>query len=263
MASEMDPEQPDESDDQTARMIGPQPVPTVPSAAPAPLENAAATQRPPTDAGWLRLVIVAWCFWLLGAWGVAWLSDTSVPRVRWMLFAGSFGLMLVWPAFRLSEAPRPGRSPRGDAGTILLDWLGLILVYQAVIWSLHLMAMWPLARGLWLDAAVVAWSLLSALIVAGARRYPGALARSVGMLLCIALVFAEPAAIWLANLAGHEGWLMRISPIQALWELTEPPSRGAIHAWGVRICVVGLVAVAGWLSLGAWALGERLVRRRR
>ena len=179
-----------------------------------------------------------------------------------MLFAGSFGMMLVWPAFRLSESVDPTRPGRQAIGPIFLDWLGLVLVYQAVIWSLHLMAMWPLMRGIWLDAAVMSWSLLSALIVATARRWPGAIARSIGMLLCIALVFAEPLYIWLLSEPGHE-WVMRISPIQALWELTEPPARGRIHNWSNRIITIGLVAALGWVILGLWAMGERLVDRKR
>lgn len=215
--------------------------------------------RPHSEAGWLRLVIVAWCFWLLGAWAMAWLSDTSVPRVRWMLFAGSFGLMIVWPAFRLSERNTSDRVG-GSASPVLLDWLGMILVYQAVIWSLHLIANWPLVRGLWLDAAVVSWSLLTALIVAVARRWPFALARTVGMLLCIALVFAEPVALVLADVAGRDGWAMRVSPIQALWELTGPPTRSMISPWDQHTMMVGLVALTGWLTLGIWSFGEKLVR---
>lgn len=232
--------------------------PTEPTSPPLP-------QRRSSDPGWLRAVIVVWCFWLLGAWAMAWLSDTSVPRVRWMMFAGGFGLMLVWPAFRLSERIDLGTdglaTGRGAAGPVLLDWLSLAAVYQAVIWSLHLIAGWPLIRGLWLDAAVLSWSLLCALIVAGARRWPNGIARAVGMLLCIALVFAEPAALWLADLAGQEGWPMRISPIQALWELTSPGDGSGTGRWGVQVMSIGLVAILGWSALGLWTLGERVLHK--
>ena len=211
--------------------------------------------------GVLRVVIVLWCFWLLGAWAAAWVSDTSIPRVRWMLFAGSFGLMLVWPAFRLSERIKPGRV--GDAvGPVLLDWLALVGVYQAVIWSLHLIAVWPLVRGLWLDAVIIAWSLVTALIVAVARLWPGAAARSLGMLCCIALVFAEPVAVWAWVVSGSEGWSMRVSPIQALWELTASPGTDVVSPWDVRAMQVLLVGLAGWGALGLWAVGERVGRRR-
>ncbi|MEM9346277.1 MAG: hypothetical protein AAGB26_06655 [Planctomycetota bacterium] len=225
-------------------------------------EDAKARRRyQPSDPGMLRIVIVVWCFWLLGAWGAAWLSDTSVPRVRWMMFAGSFGLMLVWPAFRLSEQAEPEKPGYGSM-QVLLDWLAMIGVYQAVIWSLHLLAAWPLVRGIWLDAAVMAWSLLTALIVAAARRWPHGLARLVGMGLCIALVFAEPVAVWLAVISGGEPWQMVVSPIQALWELTQPPNRSRISPWDQRTLMIAVIAVMGWMALGLWWVGERAALKR-
>lgn len=221
----------------------------------------AARRREPADPGWLRIVIVVWCFWLLGAWGAAWLSDTSVPRVRWMMFAGSFGLMLVWPAFRLSQQVRSDEPGHG-ALQVLLDWLAMIGVYQAVIWSLHLLAGWPLVRGIWLDAAVMAWSLLTALIVAAARRWPYGGARMVGMGLCIALVFAEPVLIWAVVVTGGQAWSMRVSPIHAFWELTQPPSQSVISPWDQRTLMIAVVAVMGWLALMLWWIGEGVARRR-
>ncbi len=218
-------------------------------------------QRDNGDLGGLRVVIVVWCFWLLGAWAMAWVSDTSVPRVRWMLFAGLMGLMLVWPAFRLSERVGPGQMGR-SAAQVLLDWLALVSVYQAVIWSLHLMAYWPLVRGLWLDAAVLAWSLLSALIVAVARLWPGGSARIVGMLVCIALVFAEPVAVWVSIVSGSGGWSMRVSPVQAMWELTGVPVTRVIAPWDRQILLIASIALGGWASLGVWALGAALMRQR-
>ena len=222
----------------------------------------AARRREPADPGWLRTVIVVWCFWLLGAWGAAWLSETSVPRVRWMMFAGSFGLMLVWPAFRLSERVQSDE-PGDGALQVLLDWFAMIGVYQAVIWSLHLIAGWPLLRGLWLDAAVMSWSLLTALIVAAARRWPNGLARMIGMGLCIALVFGEPVLVWLSLVSGGEGWSMRVSPIQAFWELTQPPDRGGIEPWDKRTLMIAVVAVMGWGAMTLWWIGERIVLRKK
>lgn len=220
-----------------------------------------AARREAADPGWLRIVIVVWCFWLLGAWAAAWFSDTSVPRVRWMMFAGSFGLMLVWPAFRLSQQVRPEEQGRGGL-LVLLDWMALIGVYQAVIWSLHLLAGWPLIRGIWLDAAVIAWSLLTALIVAAARQWPTGLARAAGMSLCIALVFAEPIVLWLVVISGGEGWPMRVSPIHAFWELTQPPSRGTISPWDRQTLMIAWVAVTGWLAMGLWWIVAGAVLRR-
>ncbi len=256
-------------DETTDTQPDPWQAPVAPISSDAPsagLPAESPTERPPAhhrraDLGGLRVVIVVWCFWLLGAWAAAWLSDTSVPRVRWMLFAGAIGLMLVWPAFRLSERVDPGQMSRG-ALQVLLDWLALVTVYQAVIWSLHLIAYWPIQRGVWLDAAVLAWSLLSALIVAVARLWPGAPARWIGMTACLALVFAEPLAVWLSIQSGGAGWPMRISPVQALYELTGVPVTREVPPWDRRIMLTGLVAVAGWAALGAWALGAKLLEYR-
>lgn len=224
-------------------------------------EDAKARRRyQPSDPGMLRVVIVVWCFWLLGAWGAAWLSDTSVPRVRWMMFAGSFGLMLVWPAFRLSEQADPDKPGHGSL-QVLLDWLAMVGVYQAVIWSLHLLAAWPMVRGIWLDAAVMAWSLLTALIVAAARRWPHGFARLVGMGLCIALVFAEPVAVWVVVTGGGGPWPMVVSPIQALWELTQPPNQSTISPWDQRTLMIAIIAITGWMALGLWWVGERVALR--
>lgn len=262
-------EQPDVPPQQTpahafdaALTAEPMPAIDAPSAEPVPTPQHPPRKHRDQDLGGLRIVIVVWCFWLLGAWAAAWLSDSSVPRVRWMLFAGSFGLMLVWPAFRLSERTRPGVI-RASVLQALLDWLAMITVYQAVIWSLHLIAAWRLERGLWLDLAVISWSLLSALIVAVARLWPGGAARWVGMLLCIALVFAEPVAIWVSIVAGGEGWAMSVSPVQAFWELTQTPGRQSVSPWDRQVLLIAFVAVMGWASLGVWALGERLLKTRR
>lgn len=236
------------------------PLPALPAYDP-PVFVPAATHSSAGDLGGLRVLIVAWCFWLLGAWAAAFLIDTSVPRVRWMLFAGCFGLMLVWPVFRLSE-----KVPAGDlgksVGQALIDWLALSSVYQAVIWSLYLIAHWPISRGIWLDAALLAWTLLSALIVGVARLWPGGLARLVGMALCVALVFAEPAVVWLHMVRGGEGWAMHVSPLQALWDLTDTSGRTAIAPWDRRVLMIALVAVAGWSAVGLWALGVRIKRGR-
>lgn len=216
----------------------------------------------PLEMGGLRIIIIGWCFWLLGSWGVAWFSDTAVPRARWMLLAGLLGMMLAYPAVRLSQSPNPDEPGRG-AMQVLFDWLCLISVFQAVLWSLHLIAAWPLSRGLWLDAAVVSWTLLAALIVGWARLYASSVIRTLGMALCIALVVAEPLVLWLTGTRpGSEGWLLRVSPLQAVWELSSPPMRTIVHDWPPQILLIGLVAVSGWASLIGWRVLDALIARK-
>ena len=212
-----------------------------------------ARRRPPgpLEAGGLRVVIIAWCFWLLGSWGAAWLADTGLPRVRWMLLSGVLGMMVVWPALRLSQAVHP-REPGRGAFQIFLDWLAMIVVFQAVIWSLHLIAGWSLSRGYWLDSAIVSWTLLSALIVAWGRMSESGWVRTGAMALCLGVVLAEPVLGVLGLYRDAVG--MRVSPLETLWALTNLPERAPLGVWQERIVVVGLAALLGWsvLAAGGW-----------
>lgn len=221
----------------------------------------ARTRSRPMELGGLRIIIIGWCFWLLGSWGVAVLSDTATPRARWMLLAAMLGLMLAYPAVRLSQGPNPDEPGRG-ALQVLLDWLAMITVFQAVLWSLHLIAAWPLVRGLWLNAAVLAWSLLAALIVGWARLFNIGAVRLLGMALCIALVLAEPLTLWVAGVyPGSAGWLLRVSPLQAVWEMSAPPGKHVSHDWRPHILLIALIAIAGWSALIGWRVIEWLLPR--
>ena len=222
--------------------------------------------RPPAGAlevGGLRLVIVAWCFWLLGSWAMSWVAETSnalrmfqygtsAPVVRWMLLSGLLGMMVVWPAYRLSQPTHP-REPGRGALQAFLDWLAMVLVFQAVIWSLQIIAGWTLARGLWLDAAVLAWTLLTALIVGWARTSGSGVVRTAAMAGCLAVVLAEPVLGWLqGGEPGEPGEAMRLSPLETVWTLTVLPENASVWPWGERIIVVAVAAGLGWGVLAGW-----------
>ncbi|MEM9415028.1 MAG: hypothetical protein AAGA29_06050 [Planctomycetota bacterium] len=201
------------------------------------------------EAGGLRIVIIAWCFWLLGSWASSWLADTGLPRVRWMLFTGLLGMMLVWPALRLSQ-PVHAREPGRGAAQAFLDWLAMVLVFQAVIWSLRLIAGWTIARGYWLDAAFVSWTLLTAVVVGWGRSSPSGWVRTVAYVLCLGIVLAEPLSLVLFGVPGAEA--MRVSPLQTFWALTHLPAHASLDPWDGRIIVVGVSAVLGWAVLAGW-----------
>lgn len=228
-----------------------------------------ARQPGPLEAGGLRIVIVAWCFWLLGSWAMSWVAETSsvlrmfqygasVPVVRWMLLSGMLGMMVVWPAFRLGQPVHP-REPGRGALQAFLDWLAMVLVFQAVVWSLQVIAGWTLARGLWLDAAVVSWTLLTALIVGWGRTVASGLVRTTAMALCLAVVLAEPVLGWLQGTDLGTG-AMRWSPLETVWVLTNLPERASVSPWSERIIVVGVSAVLGWGVLAVWGWVTRAKR---
>ncbi len=167
--------------------------------------------------------------------------DSPVVAFRWIVFAGMTGLMLLWPAYRLSgdRPPRidpphaiPSRVP-GPVGTALFEWFCLMLVFQivvwwpqVVVWSLQWLPMpptgtvsgWSVQQTAWLDGAIAIWSLITAAIVAQGCRSRSPRRRTLAMGLCILLVLGEPLLIALAAsglgqlhpLAAH----LWISPIQ-------------------------------------------------
>ncbi|MFI4860400.1 MAG: hypothetical protein ACIAXF_06940 [Phycisphaerales bacterium JB063] len=201
------------------------------------------------EAGGLRIVIIGWCFWLLGSWASSWLADTGLPRVRWMLFSGLLGMMLVWPAVRLSQ-PVHAREPGRGAAQAFLDWLAMVLVFQAVIWSLRLIAGWTVARGYWLDAAFVSWTLLTAVVVAWGRTSSAGWVRTSAYAVCLGIVLAEPLSLVLFGGPSPES--MRVSPLQTVWALTHLPAHASLSPWDQRIVVVGVSAALGWCVLAGW-----------
>ena len=229
--------------------------------------------------GGTRVLVLGWCLWLLGAWGVMWvLGGWTLPALRSMVFAGMLGLMGVWPAVRLSQPtpPWPGRggagagpwlgsgggvTPRGwlwVCGVTWGDWVALNVIFQAVIWPLRWAGGWPALQAVWLTVAVAGWSLLTGLLIAWGRGGNEALRRSGAMVACVGVVVAEPLLWWLAWWAGVLGGTgeptMRLSPLQALWHFTAPGlgprSLGVIvQQQGVQVVGVSASAVAGWAVL--------------
>ena len=215
-----------------------------------------------------RGLVLAWCFWLIGSWCVALWIDSTVPAVRWMIFASLLGLMVIWPLIRLSQditqgAARlsaPGNDPNETETSaltplvILADWFSLILVFQTVVWPLRLTTRWSVEQAAWLDAAVAAWSLLAAAIVAFGCSSRSAARRVVAMILCLLLLLGEPAAIALldmiAPLPKQTGWTMRVSPLEALWKMTGPPTSWQPGPWRERVFAVAAAAVLAWIIVG-------------
>ncbi len=212
-----------------------------------------------------RLLILLWCLWLLGSWGVTLGIESLVLATRLMVYACAFGLMLLWPVFRLSQA---GRAEHAVLRVVSLDWLCLILVLQTVIWPLRLSGEWGVMQTVYLNLALASWVWLIAGII-GLGLITGK--RTLAMWACVFLLLGEPALLGVLNVVGSGewagagagtwtwSWTMRISPIGALWEWTKPPLlyqvAGQAEAWLVTVVPVWLAGGLVWLS--AWGLGKK------
>jgi len=226
-----------------------------------------------------RVFALVWMLFLMGVTGImfASLSDAffvspgiTRPAARGMLLATTAGIVLMWPAVRLSQQPaeRPVRF-------VLRDLFVLLIPAQAVIWpnALRELGDWPLVLLLALAAMQASWALVVggviALADATAGRGASPSTRGLWMLAIFALVLAAPlAGLWLNTPEGADptvtrpGWMF--SPFTAVLEITRerdntgiPVSVTAIH---FRLITATACAGAGLLCLaGAIASGRRRV----
>src|SRR5690606_6796843 len=80
----------------------------------------------------------------------------------------------------------------------------------------------------------------------------GALRRSLAMIACLLLVFGEPLALALAAMVEPGlTWTMRVSPLQAVWELAATPTQFDLRIWPRVIGSLIVAALAGYFVLVA------------
>lgn len=205
-------------------------------------------------------MVLAWCLWLLGVWaGTLWIEGRAAPSPaagRLMVLLMLLWLLALWPAARLSQGVDRGSARWQRAGVIAVDWGSMLLLLQAVVWALGLMAGWDWVQTLLVDAAVTAWSLLAAGVVAGGRLSGRGWVRTLAMGVCAAIAFHEPvlAAVGV-ELRGWPG------PLGAAFELTVPGGRfepGRWRGWAESLGMVGAGACLTWAGvvLGVWRRGD-------
>lgn len=222
----------------------------------------------------VRELILAWCGWLMGAWAVSLISGPAVPAARWMVFATVLGMMLVWPAFRLSHGwimwrvqsdsdDNSAATDHNDKDNIQLvpgalgrtfaDWLALIIVFQFVVWPLRLVSEWSTAQAFWIDLTVIGWTLITAAIVGLGSRYRHALARTLAMVGCALLLLGEPIFRLLGDWPTGEDAVMAYTPIEILWQLSayDPGTPLAMWnpIWSPLVITVILAGAVAWIAL--------------
>ncbi len=232
-----------------------------------------------------REVILAWCLWLLITWVILGFG-ASPAAIRWMVFLSLGGLVMLWPVFRLSqdgfarrtvesERPVPLDSPEakdvpalgaqaGPAepparsaltpGLILRDWLGMNIIFQAVVWPQIITSRWHSDQAMFVSIAVAAWSLLVAAIVAwGCQRRQSA-ARTLAMAAILLILWGEPLLMLAARAvpslsAAAFTWTMHISPIEAIYALTAPASTFEPEPWRPTLIAVLVAGSVAWIGV--------------
>ncbi|MEM7683068.1 MAG: hypothetical protein AAF288_14030 [Planctomycetota bacterium] len=196
-----------------------------------------------------HLGLLVWCLWLLLCWlGLLWRGGLGLAG--WGLVAlASAGLMLVWPAARLSQGMTRGWGRRWWAGLTLVEWVQLMVVWQAVVWPLKWTSGWSLASTAALSGVVAGWSLGAAGFLAWGRGESGGAARTFAAVAAAGLVWAGP----LVALLGGPSEAAQLSAVVAATELARgvvSPSDPLVLGGALGAGVFGAATLA-W----CWATG--------
>lgn len=234
-----------------------------------------------------------WMLFLMGVTAVMFMSlhdalsispSITRPAARGMLLTTMAGVVLLWPALRLSQ--RPARSP---VGSVLRDMFVLLAPAQAVIWphAVRELAWWPWTVLVAVAASMLAWAMVVGGLIAaadatqhavcavrpGRGRLASGGARWAWMLVVLAVVFIAPLVgivsggrgpAWAGgNKSGvRAGWML--SPLTSVIELTRDRSGSGsptpISGTHWRL-IAGAGCVGGGLLFGALAV-EVATRRR-
>ena len=211
-----------------------------------------------------RHLVLLWCLWLLGSWGVALWRYNLAQAGQLMMLSIMAGLLLVWPAYRLSEGTRRDTSKdalsrsSGDSGDnsggssggrVLMDWASLLIVCQAVFWPLQVVNHWPWYQAQWLNVSLAAWSFAAGLLIvwgsSGAKAWP----RWVAMFLCIVLAGGGglvTVGLWMGGWAALPNDIMSYGPLAGVWMMAGTPTFGQQHQWMAQTILVAAVAAMGW-----------------
>lgn len=178
-----------------------------------------------------RVFALIWMLFLMGvtilmfsAFMDALSISTSItrPAAKSMIVATTLGVVMLWPAIRLSQ--RPSEKP---VRAVMRDLFVILVPAQAVIWphALSALAAWPLSVLLAIATAMAAWALVVAGIIAIGDATRGKVPAWVWMLVVLVVCVAVPLfALLTGRVAAPRpdmpriGWML--SPVSAMLELT-------------------------------------------
>ena len=195
-----------------------------------------------------RPLLLIWCAWLLVSWALNVDMDmpaqvtreSMIPLVRGMILSTLLGLMLMWPAWRLSR-----RTMVAAGAAVAGDMFSLLLVLQVVVWPLRLLVGWSMARAFVIDVTLIAWTIPIGLWVYLGLRSRGRVGRAWAMLACCATPAA--AAVW--ALIADRPDAVDFSPMHMLWVLADPTVIMDLARPVFQAMIVSGAAMAAWVIL--------------
>ena len=186
------------------------------------------------------------------------------PPIQMLMMMIGVGIGIGWPLLRLTG--QPSAMPAAQAA---LDGLSIFVLLQVVVWPLRLVTSWTLARAISLDAAIAASITLTAALLALTQGCRSAKARTLAMVVFVALSVAPGVGAAFAGdpLArpGDDGPVRRLlvagSSPALLVRCSEPITLDPSQSDREVLFRAFALASAGWLgAISAIALGHWLDR---
>ncbi|MCC7406793.1 MAG: hypothetical protein IT442_01900 [Phycisphaeraceae bacterium] len=219
-------------------------------------------------------MLLLWCVWMMGSWlGVMeamygrWAPATApgslMPAGRWMVIQGLVGLLIAWPAVRLTGVGGTWATGGDEAGLtwwartgwVLRDWFYLNVLHAAVLISVKLGAHWTGEQTLLVIGWCAAWSLGAGVVLAWGMGGPIG-RRTWSMAGCVGVALGGGV---LAALLGG-GLIAASEPWRTGWMLADKWPAGPT-TWAWRAVGIAAGAAAGaWVAASAWAWGRDFQR---
>ncbi len=200
-----------------------------------------------------RILVILFCVWMLCAWFISLQSEALVRPAQWMVICSVIGMMVFWPVLRLSQWRDDAQAmDNGSADTrrtprrILMDWFCLNVLFQTVVWPLHMNAHWRVDQTVWISLTLASWSLLTGAFIAMGCRTDRLFRRMVAATACILLLAGEPLLVTVTGRLGDDSMIFLTSPLALFWQLTGVAAQWTSWPWQIQTPIAALAGVLAW-----------------